>query len=85
MLGAWCERVVLCCTASGAPECVDWALSVTACRAYNVSTGFDCSSSEWTSASYCAESVDVCVGDIPLVACSDIYAGTASLPRSCGG
>ena len=85
VLDSWCNRLVGCCTAPGAPECEEWATSITACRGYHVSSGsLDCAAPEWTSASFCAEGIDVCVGDIPLVSCSDIYSGTANLPRSCG-
>ncbi len=83
ILGAWCSRVVTCCTAAGSGVCVDWAYSVADCRGAHVAMGFDCSSTEWTSMSYCAEGIDRCVGDIPLVACTDITGGTAALPGSC--
>jgi len=85
IVGAYCDRVIRCCTAPGAPACDTWTATTTSCRAHLLEMGLDCSDSSWTSMTYCAEGVDVCVGDIPLIACSDIYGGTVTLPRSCTG
>jgi hypothetical protein len=85
ILNGWCDRIVRCCTAAGAGACIEWAYSMSECRGHFVAEGLDCASADWASMTYCREGVDVCIGDIPLVACSDLYGGTASLPRSCGG
>lgn len=60
-----------------------WAYDDAMCRAQFVSTGLDCSSSQFTSQTFCTSQGDACVSDIPLVACSDLAAGTANLPASC--
>jgi len=82
VVGSWCARVVMCCDASTTP-CADWTIDEASCRAFYVSDGLDCSSPMITSTSACTTAVNACVGDIPLVACSDIVAGTANLPASC--
>jgi hypothetical protein len=82
-LTAWCDRIVTCCTAPGS-DCVEWAHSRSTCMGHFVSEGFNCADASWASMSICRDGVDRCVRDIPLVACSDFYIGTASLPASCG-
>jgi len=81
---AWCDRIVTCCTAPGA-ECADWTLSRSTCMAEYLVGGFNCADASWASMSICRDGVDRCVRDIPVVACSDFYIGTAELPASCGG
>ncbi len=81
-VGALCARIVMCCEASSTP-CADWAYSETSCRARQIEGGFDCSSPDYTSTSVCSAPWDRCVGDIPLIACSDFIGGTVNLPASC--
>ena len=83
IIGSWCSRVMMCCNAAGAGVCVDWGYDDALCRAEYVAAGTDCSSSTYTSTTSCIADVDRCVGDVPLVACSDIIAGTGNWPASC--
>lgn len=82
-INAWCNRIVMCCTAMGPTACMSWAYSANQCTGHFVSTGFNCASSEWTSRMVCREASQRCANDIPLVSCSDVVAGTANFPPSC--
>lgn len=83
VIQAWCQRIVMCCSAAGSNACMPWAYSLAQCTGNFVSRGFDCASPERTSMTICRESSIRCAGDIPLVACSDVLAGTANFPASC--
>jgi hypothetical protein len=79
---ALCARIVMCCAADVA-MCATWAQSADECRGHLSANGLDCAASTRTSASVCSSDVRACVDAIPLVACSDLYAGTFNLPRAC--
>lgn len=83
LVGALCARVIMCCNAAGPSACMPWAYTDAMCRGHIVAAGLDCAAPSRTSATVCQSVVDTCVGDVPLIACSDILGGTVNTPHSC--
>ncbi len=85
VLDAFCARVVQCCYPNGATTCqctgAAWC-DVTQCKASQLTQGYDCSSPHY-SKSVCQNLATTCTQDVPLMACSDIRAGTDNWPTSC--
>lgn len=79
-IGALCSRLITCC--DGDPDCAG-SIDDASCRAGYVSEGIDCSSPMFTGMTACTTAVTECVGDIPLIACTDLLAGTAGIPPAC--
>ena len=73
VIEAWCDRGV---------QCTVWA-DVLTCKADAMKQGYDCSASKIAEAQSCVDKTQACVGDLPLVACSDMKGGTANWPASC--
>lgn len=78
---AMCERIVTCCSAAGAGACSSWAYDVNSCKGEYVTLGYNCAA--MSDSTCCEEATSRCVSDIPIVACTDIIAGTAYFPASC--
>lgn len=98
-LDARCARYVKCCNPTGSDalsacnaKCQNLvsgsatnynACNQDACKAWTIRAKFDCASTAFTSKTVCSAPTTACVNDYPLVACSDITAGTANEPTTC--
>jgi hypothetical protein len=83
VLTAWCTRVVQCCMTGSTCNCAAASCDVNMCKGYNTANGYDCAASKYGSKMSCNAETSACVGDIPLISCSDVISSKANWPASC--